>query len=407
MTQPKVFSEKPRVLFVVTEDWYFWSHRAHLARAVRDAGYQVGVATAPGTLSTRISEEGFTRLPFRLNRKSLNPLGALGSLAGLSRVFFRFRPHLVHLVALKPILLGSLAARLVRVPSVVCAVAGMGYVFVSNRRRSRLLRGGVEAFYRRFLRGRDNTHLIVQNPDDEEFLVGRSLVFAEQVSRICGSGVDTHRFSHKPEPPGSPVVLLHSRMLWDKGVGELVEAARILRQRGMDFHVVLVGEPDAANPAAIPRETLIAWNREGAVRWLGRREDIPELLTGAHIACLPSYREGAPLSLIEAASSGRPIVTTDVPGCREVVKHGVNGLLVPPRDPKVLATALRQLIESKPLRLRMGVESRKLAERCLSNEVVVQKTLDVYERMLAKVPGASAIPKASLQRADNPESEAA
>lgn len=372
------------ILFVAADQAYFLSHRLHLALAAREAGYAVALAAPSGSARSAIEAAGVAVHPLRLRRGSLNPLREFLALADLVRIFRAVRPSLAHLVAVKPILYGVLAARVAGVPTVVCAPAGLGHLYLGQGRGTAYLRRAAEGVYRRLVRGRAGTRVIVQNPDDRDLFLDRGLARAEQVTEIPGSGVDLERFSPVQEPLAAdpPTVLLHGRMLWDKGVGELVEAARLLRDQGRPVRVVLAGDPDRANPASIPRDRLLAWDREGLVRWIGRREDVPELLGQAHVACLPSYREGLPLSLLEAAASGRPVVATDVPGCREAVIHGRTGFLVPARDPGALADALGLLRDDLSLRRRMGAEGRRLAEERFGRRTIAAQTLAVYHDLL-------------------------
>lgn len=379
MTDPASF--RPRILFVVTEDYYFCSHRMELARACAAAGAEVHVAAAEKQHRRAIEAEGFAFHPLAFDRRGLNPLREMVTLSRLVSIFRNVRPDLVHLVALKPILYGALAARLGGKPQVVAAVAGMGFVFLPGGRKRSLLRQFAEWWYRLFLKKQENVRAIVQNPDDRAYFIIRDMLATNQISIVPGSGVDTMRFSPSPPPPEPPVrILTHSRMLWDKGIGELAEAARLLHDKGIDVEIFLAGTPDAKNPAAIPEEVLRQWDGRYGMRWLGRREDIPGLLASAHIACLPSYREGVPLSLIEAAAAGLPLVSTDVPGCRDICRHGENGLLAIVRDPGSLAEALETLARDPELRARYGARSRELAEQVFSKEAVIAGTFDVYRR---------------------------
>ena len=372
----------PSVLMVVTEDWYFLSHRLDLARGLRDAGYSIHVATAPGAMREVIEAEGFGYSPLRMVRRGMQPWREWLSVRDLTEVMRDVRPTLAHLVGMKPMVYGCLAARRAGVPAIVCAVAGMGYAFLPGGWSKRLIRAGIRQVFRHSVAGRADARVIVQNADDRQLLVQTRMANIDQIAIVCGAGVDLRRFTPRPFPTGEPVVLAHCRLLWDKGIGELAEAARLLRERGVAGKIVLVGTPDDANPASISETQLNDWVREGLFDWRGRRDDIPEQLAGCHIACLPSYREGAPLSLIEAAACGRPIVTTNVPGCREVVKHGDNGLLVPPRDAVALADALQSLMQDSSLRQRMGQRSRFWAEERFDRSLVLQETLRLYEELL-------------------------
>lgn len=369
---------------VIAEDWYFWSHRLHIAQAAQRAGYEVALATAQGALQAQIEAEGFHYFPIRLDRGSTNPIAEARSVASVTAVMARFRPDVVHLVAHKLVLYGSIAAALTRAPAVVCAVAGMGYLFMGDGLERQVLRGVVQRAYGGLVKRGGRVSVILQNPDDQRELAAAGMIDPSQVTMICGSGVDTQRFAPVPEPDGVPIVMTHSRMLVDKGIGEIAEAARILKERGVVVRFRLIGDPDQQNPSTIPAETLRAWEAEGLVEHLGRRSDIPEQLAACHIACLPSYREGAPLSLIEAAACGRPIVTADVPGCREIVRDGDNGFLVPVRDGLGLADAIQKLATDPALRAQMGRRSRERALAEWSRAHVAEATLAVYAKTLAR-----------------------
>ena len=217
--------------------------------------------------------------------------------------------------------------------------------------------------------------------DDREFFVRERVVDPAKTVLIPGAGVDTERFSPVEEPVGEPVILLTARMIRDKGIGELVEASRILKARGCKAHIVLAGMLDNGNPTAISEKEIRGWEQEGLIEWLGPRTDIPLLLANCNIVCLPSYREGLPLSLIEAASAGRAIVTTNVPGCRDIVKDGWNGILVPARNAEALADALQRLLESPEERRRMGINGREKVLAGFTRESVAKETLKVYERV--------------------------
>lgn len=371
---------RPRLVLVITEDWYFWSHRLGLARAARDAGWQVVVATTPGSLRQQIEAEGFLYYPLRLQRKGRNPWGEVLAILDLMSLYHLMRPDMVHHVAIKPVLYGSLAARLADVPAVVNAVVGLGYVFISGGVKHALLRTAVEWAYRLAFIGK-RTRVIFQNPDDCNLFLQHRILREAQTVIIPGAGVNTRRFAPTPEPSGEPVVLLASRLLWDKGIGELVEAARLLKRRKIAGRVVLAGLPDPSNPASIPIATLQAWHQEGIVEWIGRRSDMPAVLAASHIACLPSYREGLPLSLIEAASCARPIVASNVPGCREIVQDGWNGLLVPVKDALALADALQTLLTDASLRQTMGQWGRELVLQRFAQELIIKQTLGVYQSL--------------------------
>jgi glycosyltransferase involved in cell wall biosynthesis len=369
------------LVYFVTEDWYFCSHRLPLAVAAREAGYAVYVITRVASHGEEIRSAGLELIPLDLSRRGKNPLTELRVIRQLTAIYKRLQPDVVHHVALKPVLYGSIAARLAGVPNVVNAMAGLGYLYVSTNATARLARPVVRTLMRTLLNN-NRTTVILQNPDDVAVMCDSGTVMRERVVLIRGSGVDPDVYRERPAPQGTPVVMLASRLLWDKGVGEFVEAAKILLAAGYEARFVLVGDSDDANPASIDTATLDAWNRDGTVELWGRRNDMPDVLAQAHIVCLPSYREGVPKVLIEAASCGRPIVTTDAPGCREVVRHGENGLLVPVRDAKALADAIQTLLDDPDLRSRMGQAGRELVRKEFTIDAVVKSTLGVYETLL-------------------------
>jgi glycosyltransferase involved in cell wall biosynthesis len=367
----------PKLLFVVTEDWYFVSHRLPLAVAAQKAGFDVAVATRVGGHGKTILAAGIRLIPFSLSRRRGNPLREV---AALVRLYCRDRLDIVHHVALKPVLYGAFAARLAGVPHVVNAVAGLGWLFTSSGLAARTLRPVICRLLA-WLLGAPHSRTIVQNPDDFGLLLKMG-VPEDRLRLIRGAGVDTEVFTPVLESPPEPVtVLLSARMLWAKGVGEFVEAARLLTQAGVKARFVLVGDPDPGNPASVPVTVLRAWHGENGVEWRGHRDDMPGVFHTAHIACLPSYREGLPKVLLEAAACGLPIVTTDVPGCREIVRDGDNGFLVPVRDAQALAVALRSLINNAALRAKMGQRAREIVLAEFSQERVIAETLAVYQEL--------------------------
>lgn len=382
-------ARRPRVCFVVNVDWFFLSHRLPLARAARDAGAEVVVLAADTGCGPRIRAEGLEFVPLPISRRGLNAVSEAAAVLALVRHYRRLRPDLVHHVTIKPVLYGSLAARAVGVPAVVNAISGLGYVFTSDD-RSRLLRRVVNRVYRAAL-GNPRSRTILQNSDDLAMFVDRGLLRPEQALVIRGSGVDCSAFRPTPEPAGDPVVMLPSRMLWDKGVGSFVEAARLLRERGARARFALVGASDDGNPTAVPQAQLEAWRDEGVVEWWGARDDMPAALAAASVVVLPSRREGLPKVLLEAAACARPMVATDVPGCREVVRPGVNGLLVPPDDGPALAEAVGRLLDAPALRRDFGAAARAMAEREFAEEIVVARTMELYAGLLGDLwPGDAA-----------------
>lgn len=375
-------ADRQRLLFVVTEDWYFVLHWLPLALGAARAGYAVALATRVGRHGELIRSHGIELHALRrLRRSSLNPLREVAAIGELAALIREWRPTLVHLVALKPVVYGSVACRLGGAMARVNALAGLGFVFLADVWRARVLRPFVSAALRWSLRG-ERSLTTVQNPDDREALRQLRLVDDAHVRLIRGAGVDLDRFVPCVPAAGPPIVLLMSRMLWDKGVGEFVEAARLLKLRGIVARFVLVGAPDMENPAAIRADQLSRWQGEGSIEWWGHRDDPQAVLAQSSIVVLPSYREGLPTVLVEASACERPLVAADVPGCREVVRHGETGLLVPPRQAAPLAEAIATLLADPARRARMGRAARSRAEQEFSRAVVLERTLAVYRELL-------------------------
>lgn len=378
-----------RILFLSAKDGYFFSHRLELALRVQAAGYDVKLVAPRGAYRERIVAAGIRVLDIPMDRQGKNPLADLRTVQALTTVYRRERPDLVHHVAIKPILYGSLAARLAGVPYVVNAMAGMGYVFLSQQLLSRMIRPGVKLSFRMLVNA-ENARVILQNPDDVERWVRWGVMRRDRIALIRGAGVDIEQFRPTPEPAGDPVAIVPARFLFDKGIGEFVQAARILRKSGVKARFVLLGEPDRKNPEAIDDATLRRWREEGAVEVWPWRDDVHVALAASHVVCLPSYGEGLPKTLLEAAAAGRPIVTTDVPGCREVVRQNDNGLLVPARDASALAAALGTLLADGAMRARMGARGRQRAVAEFSSAQVAEQTLALYESLLGPRDATSA-----------------
>lgn len=366
--------KRPKLLFLVTEDWYFVSHRLPLAIAAIEAGFEVVVATQIKNHGPIIRNAGIKLIPLELSRRRGNPIREILS---LRRLYRNERPDIIHQVALKPVLYGSIAALALEIPRKVNAVAGLGWLFTSSTLDAQIIRRVVRPLLG-FLLSRSSCQTIVQNPDDQKILI-LSGVPQNQISLIRGAGVDTKKFFPIEEPLGPVTIILAARMLWAKGVHEFILAAQCLNKEGVFARFVLVGEPDKANPGSVPHKKLREWDGKHGVEWWGYKEDMTAVLQNAHIACLPSfYGEGLPKSLLEAAACGLPIVTTDTPGCREVVEDGSNGFLVPAKNVGALMSALKQLIIDVDLRRTMGKRSRTLAQEKFSQEIVIAETLSIY-----------------------------
>jgi len=374
-------NNKPKLLYFVTEDWFFCSHFLDRAVAAQQAGFQVSVLTRVNKHGQTILDNGINLIPLEFERSKINPLREISLLKSLASLYRRERPNIVHHVALKPILYGSLVAKIVGIHAIVNAPVGMGYVFSSKQLKARSLKPLVLLAYRLLLNP-FNSVAVFENPDDLTYFEKLGIVKYSRLIR--GAGVNTLQFGSSNEPNEVPVVLLAARMLWDKGVGEFVEAAKILHQQSISARFVLVGAPDKENPESINQSQLLEWQDAGIIEWWGQHEDMPQVFAQVHIVCLPSYREGLPKVLIEAAACGRSIVATDVPGCREIVRHNENGLLVPAKDPQALAEALNRLLNDAALRESMGKRGRAMVEAEFSTEYVVEQTLQLYKELLER-----------------------
>lgn len=374
--------QKQRLMFVVTEDWYFVSHRLRLAQAAASAGYEVAVATRIGREAATLAASGLHVVALKkLSRTSRNPWCETQAILELRRIYRSWRPDIVHHVAIKPVIYGSLAARMVGVSAVVNALAGLGFVFSSGTVKALLLRMFIRPLLKLALGG-ERGRVILQNPDDSKAVASSGLVPSDRIRLIRGAGVNLEIFAEHTIPPGRPIVILAARMLWDKGVGVFVDAARALKDSGIDARFVLVGESDPGNPTAVPETQLAEWGNAGVVEWWGRRADMPDIFRQASVVCLPTtYGEGIPKVLIEAAACGRPIVAYDVPGCREIVRNGENGFLVPRGDVAGLVSALRILLTDAHLRTCMGRKGHNIAEAEFSEALVIAQTLDVYREL--------------------------
>ena len=371
-----------RLLYVCPEDRFFCTHFLERAVAARKAGYEV-LVLAPDTGSGSVIEASdLTFVPLPLKRHGTNPFVELWGVAHLTRLYRRLTPDIVHHIGLKLIFRGTLAARLARVPHIVNAPVGMGFVFSSQSLKARLLRPVVRTGLKQLL-APGSARVVFENPEDQAECLAMRAASYDRTVVIRGAGVDIEAFRPSPEPTGTPVVIMAARLLWAKGVGVFVEAARLLKAQGVNVRCVLVGGVDLANAASIPEAQLRAWHEEGVIEWRGFQKDIRPALREATLFCLPShYREGLPKVILEAMAMGRPVITTDIIGCREAVRDGDNGRLIPPRDPAALASAITQLLADPLARKRMGKRGRERAEREFATPVVIGATLNVYESFL-------------------------
>lgn len=368
-----------KVLFFANTDWYLYNFRLRFASFLRERGIQVVMASPHGAYGPRIEAAGFRWFPLAMDRRSLNPVYELKLLQEILDIFRAERPDAIHNFTMKCVVYGSLVARWFGTERHINAVTGLGHIFIHDSPRTRLLRLLVKSLLKPVLSGSES-RLILQNPDDVRLFSKLGLIEDKRVRLIRGSGVDTARFAPFERHPGEPFrVLLASRLLWEKGVREYLEAAERLRSRTVKF--LLAGALDRGNPSAVSEADIARWNKAGVVQVLGYVDDMADLLRTVDLVVLPSYREGAPKGLIEAAAMGLPIIATDVPGCREIVDHGVNGFLVPVRDAAALSRRIEYLLDTPDVCRRFGAAGRKKVLEEFDERIVFQKTYAVYQEL--------------------------
>lgn len=373
----------PKKLFILlNDDNFFYFHFLPIALEAQKRQFDLTIFAIDTGKASLIRQLGFRFIPLSMTRSGTNVFSELKVLNVLYRIFRKERPDMVINATLKPITYSSIAAKWVGIPHIINIIPGLGYLFINQEENGylsklviRLLKYGLN---------NPKVHLITQNKDDMKVIQSLNVLNKEQCAVIKGFGVDIEQFPFSKEPETSPIqVLLPSRMLWDKGVGEYVEAARLLTKKYPNqVQFILAGNIDSANKAAISKTQLEEWNKGKFVQWIGFQPDMPHLFQQSHIVLLPSYREGLPKSLIEACAIGRPIITTDVPGCREVVEDGLNGFLVEKKNATALAHAIEQLILDKNLRQRMGKAGRKRAENLFDVNIVVKQMFEIIEEKL-------------------------
>lgn len=374
----------PRLVYLVNIPRFFVSHRLPLAQAARDAGYEVHVAASALDEENvaAIEAAGFPFHGVTISQHGTNIVSEITTMRSIYQLYRTLKPDIVHQITVKPILYGGIAAQMLGVPAVVNAITGLGYVFTAHSLKWSMIRTATKIAYRATLE-HANTRTIFQNPDDRERFVSSRMVRREKTVVIKGSGVDMVKFQPQPETGGLPLILFAGRLLWQKGIGEFVEAARRFHAAGVPARFVVVGYSEPSSPSAVPTEQLESWNRDGLIEWWGRCTNMPEVFAQSHIVCLPSsYGEGVPKVLIEAAACGRAIVTTNTPGCREITRDGENGLLIPTGSSEALFAALKKLVEDAALRQQMGARGRQIAEAEFSLERICSETLALYAELL-------------------------
>ncbi len=368
------------ILYIINHIDWFWSHRLPLARYARDKGYKVYVAAYGASQDSDLTKNGFypVELP---SPHSGNALFAMIKIIRRIRtILTEIGPDITHAITLKYVFITGLAALGYKQTKPVFTIAGLGYLFSSEGLKPKLLRFLISPFLKLAF-SHPEMSAIFQNPDDMEILTKRGFVNKNNAFLIKGSGVDTDKFSYAPPPEQqTPVVLMPTRLVKDKGVNIFADAAGILKKQGVEARFLIAGGLDNVNPLAYSEKEMNKIINQGNVEWLGKVKDMPTLYHSACIIAYPShYREGIPKVLLEAAACGKPIVTTDHPGCREVVRHGENGYLVPVKDPESTANAVRKLLENQEVQEKFGKKSRERAEKEFDVNVIVDKTLAVYE----------------------------
>jgi glycosyltransferase involved in cell wall biosynthesis len=368
-----------RLLYVVTEDWYFLSHRLPMARAARDAGFEVHVATRVVDGAAAIAAEGFVLHPVPFVRGRVSPSGTVAAIRALRDIHRKVEPAIAHHVALQTTVLGSIAAR-GRPVLCINALTGLGFAFTSGSAKALLLRPVLSMLLRLLLNNPRQT-VLIQNADDRDGMLSLGIA-AERIVLIPGSGVDVEALHPLPEPGGPMTIAFVGRLLEDKGIHSLIRAHVLLRERGSAVELLIAGTPDPANPASVSEQEARGWSRQPGITWLGHVEDIATVWARAHVAVLPSRREGLPKSLLEAAACGRPMIATDVPGCREIVRPDETGVLVPFGDERALGDAIELLAQSRQRRERYGATARRLVVERFSAGMIGRQTVDLYRSLM-------------------------
>ncbi|MCR9137518.1 MAG: glycosyltransferase family 4 protein [Alphaproteobacteria bacterium] len=373
---------RKKLLFVVNVDWFFVSHRLPIAVEAMREGYEVHLATQMTDLEDRLRDLGIICHPMKIDRSYGGALHIIHFLWSLFQLFRTLRPDIVHLVSIKPVIFGGIAARLTGTKNVVASISGLGFVFIAKGVKATLRRWLVRFLYRLSL-GNGSAIIIVQNTTDrEEFLkmIGKPKM---KTVLVNGSGVDMNEYTVSPLPDGPCRVLMGARLLRDKGLMEYMEAAQTLRAKRPDMTFLIAGDVDPGNPATIDQDELANLKADGSVEFLGHVSDMASLMASCHLVVLPSYREGLPRVLIEAAACGRAVVTTDVPGCRDAIVPGKTGLLAKSHDAQSLTAAIEQASSDRQLLEDMGKAGRQFAETTFDVQQVVDRHMDVYKNLSA------------------------
>lgn len=367
-----------KLLFIVNVDWFFVSHRLPIAIEAIKKGYEIHLACAMTSKEDELKSHGIIIHPLALSRSGTGIKGELSVLYQIFSMIKKVNPNIIHTVTIKPVLYGNFIARLLRVPVRISSISGLGYVFIAKGFKSKVFRQLISFMYRVALSGANS--VIFQNESDRNLLKKMGAITLEQEVFIRGSGVALDSYPVIVEPTGSPVVMLVARLLIDKGVNEFVDAAKRIKIIQPDIRMVLVGDIDAGNPKSISTQELKAWVENKVIEHWGYSHNVAVTMAKANIIVLPSYREGLPKSLIEAAACGRAVVTTDVPGCRDAIEVNKTGLLVPVKSDKQLASAILKLVNDKPMRQKFSSRAREFAQETFDINDVINIHMSIYNQ---------------------------
>jgi len=373
--------ERNKILLVANTDWYLQNFRTSLGKFLQNQGFEVVFVSPNGEFVQEIEKNGFNHIIWNVGRRSMGLTSELKSIWKLIKIYKQEKPLLVHHFTIKPVLYGSLAAKLSKINAIVNSITGLGYIFLNESWRGKLLRTFLFPIYK-FALNNKKSHTIFENQGDREIFLENHFVTSTLTSIIQGVGVDEEYFYPSHEPLNDiPLIIFPARLLYDKGVETLVDASRILKDK-TKVKIALVGDLDPGNPSMIDKSVIQKWEKEGLIEWWGFQSDMLRIYQSCNLVTLPSLGEGLPTVLIEAASCGRAIVATDVAGCRDVVLDGVNGILVPPKDPNALANAILFLINDAKKREKMGQEGRKIVLEKFTSKKVNEETLKVYQTLI-------------------------
>jgi len=372
---------KTKLVYAVSEDWYFLSHRLAMAEAAKQADYEIHVLCNDTGKIGLINSMGFSCHLINFSRKSWSPIKLIFEIILFINLLKKIKPDILHLVSIRPIIVGGIASKFYKIPIKICAMTGLGHIFTSKSIIKRLVRNLFVPLLRFSVKG-NIIQILVQNKDDFELMENLSIANKSDITLIRGSGIDINYYKPLALPLEPPIVVgFVSRMLEDKGAGLVIQAAKIIRDETLNIKFLLAGKLDDQNPTSLNYSDIINAHDSGYINWLNEVADVREVWKQSHIAVLPSRREGLPKSLMEAAASRRCLIASDVPGCREIALDGINAILIPPDNVTALVKAIKTLAYDKNLRINYAMESRKLVESDLSSEIVGKLTVSMYQKL--------------------------